>query len=461
MDTSAPIDGAFDTGSFRDPASRVFHRGGDVYRMLSPEGLADWRALQASTPFTSWVGSGRLIGTEEVDLDGAITLRHERVPFWTYPYEWTFSMLKDAALLHLDLLEESLSNGLTMKDATPFNVQFVGTRPTFVDVGSFAAYEPGEPWLGYRQFCRQFLFPLMLRAHAGVDFGPMLRGSLDGVPVGLARQLLRGRRTLKPGVLADVVLQAKAERSLTATKRNVRSELSQAGFNSDLILANVRRLRKVVSKTQWTPAASTWSEYADCTHVGTQRGPKEQFVRRVASARHRRLVWDLGANDAHFSRAVAADAETVVAVDGDHETVEAVYRGLRDGGPPNVTPMVMDLGDPSPGLGWRGRERASLESRGTPDLVLMLAVIHHLVIGSNLPLVEVLDWVASLQSEVVFEWVPIEDPMSQRLMANKRRTEVHADYTEEHLRRYLADRFSIEDEMEFEGRRLLHLVPLT
>lgn len=407
------------------------------------------------------MASGLLIETSELDENGTVLLEHARVPFWSYPYEWSFSMLRDAALLQLRVLREALENGLTLKDATPYNVQFRGTDPVFIDIGSFGPYEQGEPWLGYRQFCRQFLYPLLLRAHGDVPFQPMLRGSLDGIPAPVAREFLRGRRTLKPGVLADVALQARAERSMTGSDRNVRSELSSAGFNAQIILGNVRRLEKVIGKTTWSPGTSTWSEYADCGHVATQRTPKEAFVRKVAAARHRKLVWDLGANDAHFSIAVAGDADTVVAIDGDEETIEAVYRRLRSGGPKNVLPLVMNLADPSPGLGWRGTERVGLDARGNPDLVLMLAVVHHMVIGSNLPLAAVIDWLASLRTDAVFEWVPLEDSMSQRLTANKRRTEVHADYTEEHLRSYLAGRFDILEEMPLEGRRLFHLTPST
>lgn len=435
------------------------HRDGAVLRTLSEAGRDDWRALAANPAFARWMESGRLIPTREIEVEGQIVLEHERIPFWSYPYEWSFSMLKDAAILQLTLLREALEAGLTLKDATPYNVQFRGTRPVFVDVGSFAPYEDGEPWLGYRQFCRQFLYPLLIRAQADVSYVPLLRGSLDGIEASTARQMLKGRKTLAPGVLADVALQARAERSMSGSSRNVRAELSDAGFSADLILGNVRRLEKVVTKTTWDPGESTWSDYASCGHVGTQRAPKEAFVKKIAGARHRRLVWDLGANDAHFSIAVAEGADTVVAIDGDEETIENVYRKLRSDGPANVLPLVVDLADPSPGLGWRGLERRPLDQRSGPDLVLFLAVVHHLVIGSNLPLASVIDWLRSLEAEVVFEWVPLEDPMSQRLTANKRAREVHADYDESHLRQYLAAGFEIAEETPLEARRLFHLVP--
>lgn len=462
MVAAAPLGGSYDPASFRDPASRVFHADGNVYRTLSPEGLDSWRALRDSPCLKEWMADGRVVATDELIDDGTTYLKHQRIPFWTHPYEWSFSMLRDAALLHLDLLEEALGSGLSMKDATPYNIQFVDLSPVFIDVGSFSRYEPGEPWLGYRQFCQQFLYPLLLRAHADVPFQPMLRGSLDGIPPATARAFLRSGRTFKPGVFLDVVLQARAERSAadSGEDRDVRSELSSAGFNADMIIRNVRRLRKVIEKTRWSPEASSWSDYASCSHVADQRGIKEAFVRRVAGQRRRRLVWDLGANDAHFSAALADTADVVIAMDADEVTVDTTYRRLKAGGPRNVLPLVMNLADPSPGLGWRGTERAPLDDRGTPDLVLMLAVIHHLVIGSNLPLASVIDWLATLGTDVVLEWVPLDDPMSERLTANKRRHEVHADYTEDDLRRYCARYFSIAAEEPCQTRRLFHLKPL-
>ena len=462
MVAAAPLGGSYDPASFRDPASRVFHADGNVYRTLSPEGLDSWRALRDSPCLKQWMADGRLVATNELTDDGTTYLKHQRIPFWTHPYEWSFSMLRDAALLHLDLLEEALGAGLSMKDATPYNIQFVDLSPVFIDVGSFSRYEPGEPWLGYRQFCQQFLYPLLLRAHADVPFQPMLRGSLDGIPPPTARAFLRSGRTFKPGVFLDVVLQARAQRSTAdaGEDRDVRSELSSAGFNADMIIRNVRRLRKVIDKTQWSPNASSWSDYTSCGHVADQRAIKEAFVRRVAGQRRHRLVWDLGANDAHFSAAVADTADVVIAMDADEVTVDTTYRKLKADGPHNVLPLVMNLADPSPGLGWRGTERSPLEDRGTPDLVLMLAVIHHLVIGSNLPLASVIDWLATLGTEVVLEWVPLDDPMSERLTANKRRHEVHADYTEDDLRRYCARYFSIAAEEPCQTRRLFHLTPL-
>lgn len=452
MDKPGSGDAWFDTGSFRDPASRVRWRGDQVERVLSPQGLADWKALSESGLLEA--EHGRLILTEP-DVDDAL-LRHERIPIWTYPYEWSFGMLKAAALLQLELIESALDRGLTLKDATPYNIQFRGVDPVFVDIGSFRPYEQGEPWLGYGQFCRLFLYPLMVQAHAGIPFRPLLRGSLDGIDPDVARAMLRGHR-FKSGVLLDVVMQARAQRKTAG--RDVRQELSEAGFRPEMIKANLTRLHRIVAGLDWDPVGSTWSDYSECAHVGTQREPKADFVRQIAAQKQRSVTWDLGANDGYFSRLTAPHSSWVVAADADELVIDRLFRGLLRSETKNVLPMVFDLSDPSPGLGWRGRERKRLDERGRPDLVLLLAVVHHLVVSGNLPLTEVIDWLRSLSSEVVFEWVPPTDPMARKLALNKRAGEIHVDYDESTLRRAIDQRFDIATESALEGRILFHLVP--
>ncbi|MGH8924526.1 MAG: class I SAM-dependent methyltransferase [Acidimicrobiia bacterium] len=452
MDQPSSGEARFDSGSFRDPASRVRWHGDQIERVLTRQGLADWKALQRSGLLEA--EGARLIPTESVD--GEPLLRHERVPFWTYPYEWSFGMLKAAALLQLELTESALNRGLTLKDATPYNVQFRGAEPVFVDIGSFRSYEEGEPWLGYGQFCRLFLYPLLVQAHTGIPFRPLLRGSLDGVDPDTARAMLRGNR-FKQGVLLDVVMQARAQRK--SAGRDVRQELSEAGFKPEMIKANLRRLHGVVAGLEWSAEKSTWSEYGECTHVGSQREQKAEFVRKVVAQRRRNLIWDLGANDGYFSRLVAPQSDWVVAADADELVIDRLFRGLRGSEAKNVLPIVYDLSDPSPGLGWRGRERKRLDERGRPDLVLLLAVVHHLVVSGNLPLTEVVDWLRSLEAEIVFEWVPPTDPMARQLAINKREGEIHPDYDEATLRRSLGECFEIGSEVGLEGRILFHLLP--
>lgn len=457
---AGPVSGdgrAFEPGSFRDPAGRVVVEGNEIHRLLSPGGAADWRAVRDTGLVDRLAAEGLVVATEEVN---ETTLRHEIVPFVSYPYEWTFSMLRDAALLQLDVLDRALAHDLTLKDATPYNIQFRGSKPVFIDVGSFRPLAPGEPWLAYRQFCNLFLFPLLFRARRNIPFQPWLRGSLEGIDVEVARRVLGGRDLLTPGVFLDVVLQARADRANAARGDDVRSGLAKAGFTKDLIVRNVRRLRSVVAELEWKTAGSPWADYAaEHDHVAAQRGVKEAFLDRVLAARRPATVWDLGANDGYFSSTAARTADYVLAADADELVLDRLYGRLSAGGLDNLQPLLFDVADPSPGLGWNGRERRRLEERSRPDLVLLFAVIHHLVIGKNLPPASVLDWLLTLGADIILEWVPPTDPMVRRITANKRPDEIHPDYTDAAFTALVEARFERRAVEEVEGRRLLWLAP--
>jgi hypothetical protein len=437
-------------GSFRDPDSRVFYAGDAVYRALSMEGLDDFRALQKA----GLLEDPRIVATELVhdgpELPVALVretagvLRHERIPFVSYPYEWTFSMLKDAALLQLDLLLAALERDLVLKDSTPYNVQFRGARALFVDVGSFERLRQGEPWAGYRQFCMLYLYPLLLQALNGVRFQPWLRGSLEGITPTEMRGLLSARDRFRRGLLAHVFLHARLERRFADRGGEVREDLRQAGFRKELIVANVRKLRKVIERLRWDPPAGVWTAYGERNSYSDEDATrKEDFVRHAARACSARLVWDIGANNGRYSRIAAEQAPTVVAIDADQGPLELLYRGLRDEGDERILPLNIDLADPSPGLGWRGLERKALAGRGRPDLVLALALVHHLAISANVPVREVVDWLAGLGSALVVEFPTREDPMVQKLLAPKRKG-LHPDYELEFFEGCLAEAFTID-----------------
>jgi SAM-dependent methyltransferase len=433
-------------------------RDGEIYRALSRAGVEDWQAL-AATPLKD---DARLIPTEAVELDdlpelagepAAGALRHERVPFVSYPYEWPFSMLKDAALLQLGLGREALRHDLTLKDASPYNVQWRGAEPVFIDVGSFERLRPGEPWAGYRQFCMLYLYPLMLQAYRGVPYHAWLRGSIDGITPTEARALLPRRR----GVLSHVVLHARLESRYAETGgREVKRELKSAGFGKELLDANLRKLERLVGRLEYRPGRTAWTEYGRTnTYSGEEASRKAEFVRAAVARRPGGLTWDLGCNDGTYSRVAAEHADYVLAIDADHATVDGLYRAL---GAENILPLVMSVTDPSPDLGWRGRERLSLERRGAPDLVLALALVHHVAITGNVPVAEFLDWLRSLDSALVIEFPNREDPMVQRLLSGKAEA-ANPDYDRATFERALGDRFEIERTERLGSRTLYEAHP--
>lgn len=428
-----------DPGSFRDPLSRVVVDGDRVLRIVRGRGITDLEAVFSSGYIDEAVASGQVIPTKRTDASGlpdgvlerlgwadesaddVLVVEHERLPVISYPYEWTFSMLRDAALLQLDVGLAAFDRGLGVKDATPYNVQFKGSRPVFIDVGSFEELDPGSPWYGYRQFCEMYLNPLLLQSILGVGFQPWMRGSIGGIsPVEMA-SLLHGRQRLHKGVLTHVVLHARSEIKNADSDRDVRDELRRAGFNANIVRAQMQGLRKVVEGLRWRKSESTWSNYSDRAHYkGDDLANKERFVDDVVGAAHRDLVWDLGANDGVFSRIAARNSDTVVAVDADPLVVDHLYKNLRAEGDERILPLYMNLIDSSPSQGWRGGERSDFCSRSRPDVVLALALVHHMVLPGNVPPVEVVAWLADMDAEVVLEIPHEDDPMVKRLLRAKR-----------------------------------------
>jgi SAM-dependent methyltransferase len=370
-------------------------------------------------------------------------------------------MLRDAALLQLELVRRAVRAGLMLKDASPYNIQWRGTRPVFVDVGSFEALRENEPWAAYRQFCSLFLYPLLLQAYKGVPFQPWLRGSLEGIPPVEMRKLMSGRDLFRRGVPTHVALHSRLDRRYGETDRDVKKELKGAGFRKELIVANVQKLEKVIRGLRPRDSRSAWGDYGPTTSYSERDAArKTEFVEQVVASEAPGLVWDLGCNEGRHARVAAETADYVVALDADALVVDRFYEALSSEGGERILPLCMNVVDASPGLGWRGAERRQLEDRGKPDLVLCLALIHHLTISGNVPIRELVDWLRSLDAAVVIEFPDREDPMVQRLLIRKRATD-HPDYRLDSFERCLGERFEVvrSEPLASGARMLFHARP--
>ncbi len=465
-------------GSFRDREGRVFYAEGRVFRALSPVAEAEWQALEKTSFFARLVADGKVIPTRPADwsreqlaeLAGfsdrwTTALEHDRLPFISYPYEWTFHMLRDAALLQLELLEAALDEDMMLKDATPYNIQWRGARPVFIDIPSFERWRQGEPWIGYQQFCRLFLFPLMMTAYRGLPFAPWLRGAIDGLTPKECSDLLSWRDLVRPGVLVDVYLQAKLQKGPSGNgpseaPERTTDDLKRAGFSKPMILNNLGRLRKVVSKLSWGEQRSEWSDYAaQNSYDDENRRIKRDFVEQAMAGRTWQLAWDIGCNTGEYSRLAALHSRSVVAFDADHLAVDRLYLELKasSDGPDNILPLVVNLADPSPALGWRHGERKALSRRNQPDFILCLAVLHHLVISANVPLPEVVEYFAQFDAHLVIEFVTKSDPMVHKLLAH--RQDIFHDYELEVFEAALARHFDVLKKTTFHNNtRILFFV---
>lgn len=464
MTTGTPA--SVDAGSFRDRDGRVYHFGGRVFRGLSGPALETFRNLQTRPFYQKLAAAGKLVGSREVaaadnPLPDAVKrqwagfLEHDRIGVISYPYEWTFGMLKAAACLQLELVERAVNNGYTLKDATPYNVQFVDRRAVFIDLASFEPLGEGEPWAGYRQFCEMYLFPLFLQAYKGCNFQPFLRAAINGVDVQTAAALFGLRDRFRKGVLTHVWLQAKLDRRYGGSSENVRSSLKSAGFNRELILANVRKLSKLVQGLGWDAAGSEWGDYSEFhNYSDTDHALKEAFVRDAVVAERPTTVWDIGCNTGQFSRVAATACPQVVSMDIDHVAVERLF--LDADAPDNILPLVQNIADPSPSWGWRNRERSELVHRCRPDMVLCLALIHHVVITANIPLAEFIDYLAGLTDRLVIEYVSRRDEKVRTLLRNK--DDKYSDYSRASLEQHLSRHFDIERSADVnDGDRTLYL----
>ncbi len=467
-----------DGGSFKDPAGRVYRIATDagatrIVRGLNDAAAATLESLLSEPFFRRLTADGDVARTTLlpgadpafpgiVAAGWAAAAEHEAVDFLTWPYEWPFSMLKDAALLQLRLLATAVQHDWILKDATPFNIQWAGARPVFIDVPSFVPWHGGEYWQGYRQFCATFLTPLLLTAHLGIPFQPLLRSQLEGIPPEDAARYFYGLRRFKRGVLSHVWFPSKAEARLRKRDGNgAAGGRSQRRQSKTMLLALLDSLRRLIAKLSYGPSLSNWSEYAETHSYDTADFErKKDFVQRHTAKLQPALTWDLGANTGVFSRLAAPHSRTVVAVDGDYDAIELLYRTVQADGPQNIIPLVMDLANLSPGQGWAGRERPAFDRRRQPDLALCLALVHHLRVSANIPLPLFTDWLRSLDATVILEFVGRDDEMFQKLLENKR--EDYADYTAENFVAAVGKRFAIRDRLDLKGgkRELFLLNPL-
>lgn len=438
--------------SFRDPGGFLFTHEGRLYRQVNRCYADDYHLLRDSGLLDTLVAKGLLIPHREVSLElassaGAIAvIEPEPVPFISYPYEWCFTQLKDAALVTLRIQQWALQKGLVLKDASAYNVQFRQGRPVFIDTLSFAAYREGEPWLAYRQFCQHFLAPLALMARRDVRLGGLLREHIDGVPLDLAAGLLPWRARLQP--LLFMHLQAHAASQRKHADRPVSGRTVKVSRRS--LEGIIDSLRQAVQGLHWRPGGTEWGTYYnDTNYTDTSLDHKRALVSAFLADTDAGIVWDLGANNGFFSRIAAEQGRLVIAADVDPAAVELNWLQCRQGKLPLMLPVLMDLTNPSPALGWAHAERLSLLQRGPAETVLALALVHHLAISNNVPLDKLAGFFAAAGKHLIIEFVPKTDSQVRRLLST--REDVFPDYSLEGFRAGFRTEFEIMKEEPIAG----------
>ncbi|HEY7482123.1 MAG TPA: hypothetical protein VH680_16540 [Gemmatimonadales bacterium] len=452
--------------SYRDPSGFVYTRDGRLYRQVNRVFQDRFKAFLDSGFYTELEERRMLVAHREAPLslaaspDAVAVLEPERVEFVSYPYEWSFGQLRDAALLTLELQERALARGFTLRDASSYNVQFVRGHPLFIDTLSFEPREEGAPWTGYRQFCEHFLVPLALMSKVDVRTGALLRSNLEGIPLDLGSRLLPRASWLRPGLLFHVHLHAWVQRRYAdrGAGQVARNGGSQRGVTASAALGLVRSLRGAIESLDWSPSGTEWAQYTEDNNYSDQAArSKRAAVIELLQGLQARTAWDLGANTGEYSRAAREVVPSVLAFDLDPAAVERNYRRVKADNETGILPLLLDLTNPSPALGWAHRERLSLEERGPADVLLALAVVHHLAIGHNLPLDRITSFLARVGRKLIIEFVPKSDSQVRRLLRD--RPDIFPDYTLEGFEAAFRSRFDIERAIPVaESERRLYLM---
>jgi len=447
--------------SFRDRAGRVFEAKGEILRALSPAAAEEFRWLRDSGLLESLVESGALIESTELDArrfsfeqgieNPALVLRHPRIPFISHPYEWPFRALQCAAIHHLELHLAALEGGANLTDATAYNIQFRGASPVFIDVSSLRRYRDGELWLGHRQFCEQFLNPLLLEAIVGVPFQNWYRGCLEGIPADQLARILPLRSKLNWRVLAHVVMQARLQSAASQKPVEELGSAARRKFPRAGLVSMLRQLLKWIRKLN--PAdlkASTWSDYETSrTYDEPALQAKMGFVSEFVQATKPAMMWDLGCNAGEYSlAALRSGAGYVVGFDFDRGALDEAFKRSRQQRA-NFLPLLLDAANPSPRQGWRQSERAGVQERGPCDALLALAFEHHLTIARNVPIPSFLDWLTGLGRCGVVEFVEKHDSTVQKMLAL--REDVFDDYSLANFEQALGQRARIVKRMQLPG----------
>ena len=439
--------------SYRDPAGFVFSHKNTIYRQINKSGQQDFEFFISSGLYNALLAEALIVPHENIkktdqfgdDPQRFLVIKPERIPFISYPYEWSFSQLKDAALLTLRIQELAMKHGMILKDASAYNVQFIGKKPVFIDTLSFAIYEAEKPWDGYKQFCEHFIAPLAVARYTTYDALKLLQADLEGVPLNLAAKLLPKRARLNAGLFSHIFLHnasqrrfeksgAKSDTEAQEVKTRPMSKLAFQGLMASLE-RTVRSLKPPATQTEW-------GNYYDFTNY-TEKGFKEKhalvadFIQLVSP--RPQLVWDFGANNGEFSQIAAAQDIYTVAWDIDPIAVGRNYSHKEHTA--TMLPLIQDCVNPSPALGWMGTERESLFQRGPADITMMLALIHHLAIGRNLPLPRIAEFLATTSSHVIIEFVPKGDSKVDILLASRK--DIFTDYDIDHFQTAMEAHFDV------------------
>ena len=410
-----------ENSSFRDRSGFLFYHENELFRMIDYSYKENYEKLMNSELYKKLAEKNLIIDHSEVknldiDCDYYKIIKPEKIPFISYPYEWSFSQLKDAALLTLRIQKAAMKYGMTLKDGSAFNIQFHNGHPIFIDTLSFEIYEEGQIWKPYKQFCQHFLAPLALISKKDVRLNLLSKIFIDGIPIDLAAKLLPKTTFGNFGLMAHIHAHAKSQKHYEDKDAKIKQKtLSKRSFE-----ALIENLKSSIEKMTWNENNTEWGNYySDTNYTEKSFEEKKQFISLAIDQVKPKLVWDMGANTGVFSRLASTKGIATISYDIDPLAVEKNYLLSSQNSDKNILPLILDLTNPSSGIGWNHDERMSIIQRGPADMVFALALVHHLAISNNVPLNKLAEFFSQISKFLIIEFVPKSDSQVKRLLLTR------------------------------------------
>lgn len=406
--------------SFRDPCAQLFKKNGKLYRKINSVGLTDYGQLMSSGLYDKLSELNYLI--PHIEIENTINskiIKPEKVEFISYPYEWSYSQYKDAALLTLEINIIALHYGMILKDASAYNIQFHLGKPILIDTSSFEIYQKDKPWSAYQQFCKHFLVPLSLMSKVDLELGLLMKQYIDGIPLNLASKLLPIKSWCSFFLLIHIHIHSRVQLKYSSSNKNL---VDQEKLSKSKLLNLLQHLKDGISSLSHKKVATEWGNYYNNTNYSTKAfNSKLKIINSFLEENKPSFVWDIGSNNGVYSRECSKVGASVISFDIDPLAVDLNYIKTKKDKESLVLPLVQDLTNPSASVGWALTERDSIANRSKkPDMIMALALVHHLAISKNIPLEYIAKYFCSLSDVLLVEFVPKEDSQVKKLLSNRK-----------------------------------------
>lgn len=448
-------------GSYRDPSGFLFYREGQLYRQVNKSYRDNYEYLMQCGLYKELVNSGLLVPHEEIEFHPSEPeiafkiIKPNILPFTSYPYEWCFSQLKDAALTTINIQKKALNYGMSLKDASAYNIQFLGGKSLLIDTLSFEKAVEGQPWVAYKQFCQHFLAPLALMSYTDVRLSQLLKIFLDGIPLDIASSLLPIRSRIRLSLLTHIHLHAKSQQYFSKKQISKRNFIN---FGPAAFQGLLENLQCSVTRLTWDAGNTEWTEYySDNNYSEEAFHHKKQCITELLEMVTPQFILDIGANTGVFSKICSDMGITTVSIDLDPAAVEKNYLDCRIRKDPYILPLCLDITNPSPAIGWENQERMSFLERNPAGTAIALALIHHLAISNNLPLQKLARFFHKISKSLIIEFIPKSDSQVQRLLSSRK--DILPDYCQEAFEKEFQKYFLLTKTIKIiDSERVLYLM---